>query len=286
MRRIAAWCLFAILISTSWTHCLGEASSPGLVMLCLNVGKADCILLSVEGRHYLVDTGYAATSDRLLEMLAHEQVASLDGVLITHNHKDHVGGLSALVDSSVRIDAFYAPAFCTDAYNSRHPAYAAAARRGQALQTLRAGDRIPITDSAWFDVLAPDRLNTDNENNNSLVVRLVSPDGSILLTGDMKFEEEYLLLKAATLTATDVLKVGFHGDDTSTSSSFLSAVRPRVAVICTSTAEEPDTPAKDTLFRLASFGCTTFVTQDAASAVRVVLSDGHLSVDLEDWHTE
>ena len=114
-------------------------------------------------------------------------------------------------------------------------------------------------------------------------MRLETPHGNVMLTGDMKFEEEYDLLKSGADLKADVLKVAFHGDDTSCSSSFLSAVRPRAGVICTSTAEEKDTPSRSTLFRLASIGCSVYVTQDAVSAVRVTLSNGDISVGMENW---
>lgn len=263
-----------------------EQAGDGVTMLCLNAGKADTILLKTEGRFYLIDTGYRRTSDRLLSMLAHEGVTRLSGVFLTHNHKDHYGGLSDLCASGIRIDAFYASACCVDGTGSGHPMVIAAARRGRTVQFLKSGDTVRVSDHAAFAVLGPTRLNTDNENNNSLVMRLDTADGSILLTGDMKSEEEALLLSEGLLTRTDVLKVAFHGDDTATSAAFLSAVRPRVAVICTSSAEEKDTPAKDTLRRLASVGCAAYVTQDAPDAVRVVLQSGKATVTLENWEQD
>ena len=275
-------CFLVLLICLPLPSCAEEASG-GVSMVCLNAGKADCILLTVEGRFYLVDAGYRKYADQMITMLTRENVDRLSGVFLTHNHKDHYGGLSALVDSGIPVDAFYTPAYCVDSLDGKHPLVQAAARRGQTVRKLTAGDTVGISDDALFQVLGPTRLNTENENNNSLVLRLESPDGSILLTGDMKFEEEYLLLSESLLTRTDVLKVAFHGDNTSTSASFLNAVRPRAAVICTSSQEEKDTPSKDTLYRLASVGCKTYVTQDAVSAVRVTLDRGKITVTLEDW---
>ena len=263
--------------------CKAEEERHCVEMLCLNVGKADCILLHIDEAYYLIDAGYKRTSDRMLEMLAHEGVERLNGVFLTHNHKDHYGGLPALTATSIPIDAFYAPVYCIDGTGPKHPAVVAAARRGQTARFLASGDTIEVSETSKIEIIGPTKLDKSNENNNSLVMRVETPEGSILLTGDMKFDEEYCLITAGLLKPADVLKVAFHGDNTATSSPFLSAVKPRVGIISTSSKEEKDTPAKDTLYRLASTGCKIYVTQDAVSAVRITLKDGKTDVQMENW---
>ena len=76
-------CLTILLLSLLPAAAFAEAPE-GVTMLCLNIGKADCILLKLEGRAYLVDTGYKRTSDKMLGMLAHEGVTRLDGFVRGH----------------------------------------------------------------------------------------------------------------------------------------------------------------------------------------------------------
>ena len=255
-----------------------EDESQGIRMVCLNVGKGDAILLSLEGRHYLVDTGYKRTWKSLKTMLEKENVRRLDAVFITHPHKDHMGGLDKLLASDIKVDAIYAPAISQAGNGSSHPVAAAAAKAGRHARFLDAGDLISVSAVAFFEVLGPVRLNMENENNNSLVMKLVSRDGSVLLTGDMKAEEEFSLLRAGVLSPCDVLKVPFHGDGSASTTSFLRAVRPRVSVISTSTKEEKDTPDKGTLTRLAAAGSKIYVTQDAPDAVAVQLRNKKATV--------
>lgn len=260
-----------------------EEDTDCVRLYALNVGKADCLILQAEGKTYLIDTGYERTAARMLTALEQLQVKHLDGVFITHQHKDHVGGLDKLVHSDIAIDAFYAPAFSLEGTGAGHAAVIAAARCGQSVHFLKAGDVVQVSSSAAFSVLAPERYNDDNENNNSLVMCFTSAHGSILLTGDMKNEEEYLLLKSGRLTACNVLKVAFHGDDTSTSSSFLKIVKPRIGIISTSTEEEADTPSSDVLRRLALVGCETHITQESEYGVCVTLKDGRPTAAAIEW---
>ena len=255
-----------------------EDRQRGIRMLCLNVGKGDAILISLEGRHYLIDTGYKRTWKSLRTMLERESVRHLDAVFITHPHKDHAGGLEKLLQSGIPVDQICAPRLSQVGCGEGHPAVLAAAEAGKQVRFLHAGDHIPVSHTAYFEVLGPIALNTDNDNNNSLVMNLVSRDGVILLTGDMKAEEELTLLKADVLAPCDVLKVPFHGKSAASTNAFLRAVRPKVSVISTSSKEEKDTPARDTLDRLASAGSRIYVTQDAPEAVLVELRNKSVSV--------
>lgn len=251
-------------------------------MITLNIGKADCVILMAGNRRFMVDTGYEQTAGMMLTALNSLNIARLDGVFITHNDKDHVGGLARLLSSDVQVGNVYAPAFSVDKRDEKHPVIAAAALRGMEPVFLNAGEVLTFDDLS-FTVLGPREQNMDNENNNSLVMTFSSPHGSILLTGDMKLEEEYTLLRAGVFTRCEVLKVPFHGDNSAMSVSLLNAVRPRMAVIPTSTEQEPDTPHKDTLRALASAGCETYVTQDLSDALLITLKDGKPSAKDLSW---
>ncbi len=257
-----------------------EDGSQGVRMVCLNVGKGDAILLSLEGKNYLADTGYKRTWKRLKTLLDQEGVRRLDGLFITHPHKDHMGALEKLLESGIHVGAVYAPALSQMGIGPAHPTVAAAAGAGMRVRFLEAGDLVSVSADAFFEILGPVTLNTENENNNSLVMRLVSPDGVILLTGDMKAEEEFSLLRAGLLSPCDVLKVPFHGKASACTAAFLRAVRPKLSVISTSSREEKDTPSKETLSRLASAGSKTVVTQDAPLAVLVLLKRRKTAVRL------
>ena len=239
MRRA---CIFLMLL-TLLPLCAGCAAADegaGTQLIALNIGKADCLLLQTQGKAYLIDTGWERTSAAMLELLRRNGVTHLDGVFLSHCDRDHYGGLQALAQSDIQVDAWYAAAIYYDIPSAGHPMIAAAALRGQEVSWLRAGDEIRISDQAAFRVIGPLTQDTQNENNNSLILHVQTADGSILLTGDMKLDEEYALLEAGVVPACDVLKIPFHGDNSATSDSFLQAVSPKAALICTATAQIPE----------------------------------------------
>ena len=260
-----------------------EKGGPAVHLYALNIGKADCMILSYQNQHYLIDTGYEHTYPALETALKALEINSLQGVFLTHCHKDHEGGLMPLVKSNIEIDAIYAAEIFHDVKDKKHPAMLAAKERNMEVSFLKSGDVLPIGSDASLTVLGPVRKDTENENNNSLVMRFSSPHGSVLFAGDMKAEEEYDLLTEKLLSQTDVLKCGHHGDSEASSAAFLQAVRPTHALILTSTFEENDTPAPSTLKRLKSINSKVYVSQDAKDALHVEMQDGRITVSDMTW---
>ena len=80
--------------------------------------------------------------------------------------------------------------------------------------------------------VAPVKDYGDNLNDWSAVVRLDYGSASFLFTGDAEEQaEKDMISTGQNIRNVDVLKVGHHGSDTSTSQAFLDAVNPDYAVI-------------------------------------------------------
>ena len=283
MKKVCGMMLALSLLLSGMAPAFAESGGEAK-LLCLNIGKADCLLLFCGEKCWLVDAGYEQSYGALETALKEYGVERLDGVFLTHCHKDHSGGLAPLAQSAVPIDAWYAAAIYYDVKAGQHPAALAAQARGQEVAWLSAGDVIPAGDGASFTVLGPVSVDEDNENNNSLVLLFASPAGSILLCGDMKEEEEAELADEGRVSACTLMKVGHHGDSAILSKRFLAAARPAAAVISTSTEEEADTPAPSTLRKLKEIGCDTYVTQDCHDAILFTLDGGKVTgVDDITW---
>ena len=286
MRRLLAFLLIFCCLCLS--GCAEETGDAEVRLAALNVGKGDCLLLLLGEDAYLIDSGYDYTSNLLMEALRQYGVSRLRGVFLSHCDKDHSGGLMPLALSDVAVDAWYAASIYYDVPEGQHPAVLAAAARNAEVTWLSAGDTLTLGDGASLRVLGPLTVNVDNENNNSLVFLVETRQGDLLFTGDMKLEEEAALLEAGAIPPADLLKVPFHGDNTASSLSFVDAVHPAAALICTSTAQEPDTPASSILKRYSKAGADVYVTQDYAWGIEMSLSAGRVKAealhwDLPDW---
>ena len=271
---------FRRLLAGALTVLMCGTAQAQVELFAVNVGKGDALIVRAGDYTCLIDTGKEKAQEQLEVALKALGVEALDAVFITHTDKDHVGGLKWLRESGVEIRAIYASRYFPNTTEKKHPAVKAAKKLDLEVQWLGAGDSVPLGDSgAVFQVLAPAMEIPGDEDENSLVMMLDSPDGRILLTGDMEHMEEAALLTSGADLRCDVLKVANHGDSDATSAALIAACAPSVALISTDSAEKPGTPDAGIVRNLQGIGCAVCVTQDASLGVRVTLDGGRVAVE-------
>ena len=257
--------------------CAQADTASELSLLAINVGKADALLLRCGTSAWLTDTGSKKSAASLIRVLQNEGVTRLTGVILTHTHADHVGGLKALLDSGIVIEGIYASKYYVlKKEDGKHPVAKAIKKKDYEITWLAGGDELPL-DGGKLSVLGPLELNEEAENCNSLVLLAEGGGGSILLTGDMEFPEEDSLLKAGVIPQADVLKIGNHGEGDATSRQLVITVQPKLAVISTDSDEEPDTPDPRVIRLLKDQGIEYAVTQNSESGILVTLKNGEIT---------
>lgn len=266
-----------------FSACAPAMAQSEVSALFINVGKADAILVFLGEERYLIDSGTKDSHEQLMRVLDVYGISHLDAVFVTHTDKDHAGGLKKLFKAGMTTDVLYTSAFYTETVLDDHRTYEAAEKYEVPLQWLKAGDTVTASDGSVFQVLGPLSQDPLSDNNNSLVMRLETAEGSMLLTGDMELDEEAELLGAGLIAPADVLKVAHHGEDDATSLAFALQVSPQWSVISTSTAEEPDTPDQKVVSRLMQAKSSVAVTQDAEVGILVSLSGGQASAQRINW---
>lgn len=260
--------------------CLCGSGRAEVELIAVNVGKGDALLLRTGGYTCLIDTGKSDAAEQLEQALKYYDIQALDAVFITHTDKDHAGGLKKLRKSGVEIRSIYASRFHPETSAKKHQALDAAEKLDLEVNWLMAGDEVALKGTdAVLRVLAPIREIPDSENDNSLVMMLDSPDGRILLTGDMEYLEEMDLLSSGADLKCDVLKVPNHGDGDACSPYLITACAPSVALISTDSEEKSDTPDASVLANLERSGCAVYVTQDSDVGVRVTLKEGEAEAE-------
>ena len=264
------------------TGCTGEkAAEPEMSLLAINVRKADALLLRCGTSAYLIDTGSKKSADDMLAVLRGEGITRLTGVILTHTHADHVGGLKALLESGIEIENIYTSKYYVlKKEDGKHPVDKAIKKTDYEVTYLASGDTLPL-DGGKLTVVGPLEKNEEAENCNSLVLLAEGGGGSILLTGDMEFPEEASLLDAGLIPHADVLKIANHGESDATSDALVAAVSPSLAVISTNTVDEPDTPDPRVMRLLSGANIPVLITQDSEQGILVTLRGGEIITEIK-----
>ena len=148
------------------------------------------------------------------------------------------------------------------------------------------GDEIKLDRHTHFEVLHPKEGFSITEsplNNNSLVLKLVYGNTSVLFTGDIEEDAERLMLDDNVDVEADVLKVAHHGSGGSTTKEFLEAVNPKAAVISVG-KNNFGHPAERVLYELSEKGIMVFRTDERGavilkSNVKEIIIKGFLKVE-------
>lgn len=235
----------------------------------IDVGQADAILVQCDGKNMLIDGGNAPDSNLMYTYLKKHNVTHLEYVIGTHAHEDHIGGIPGALQVAT-VDTVYCPSttYTTKAFKNFA---AAVAKRNKAITVPTVGTTFNLG-SAVCTILA---VNTDKKdmNNTSIVMRVVYGNTTFLFTGDAEREVEQKLLDSGVDLKADVLKVGHHGSNSSTTYPFLREVMPEYAVICVGTDNTYGHPTNDTLSRLRDAEVKTFRTDKQGDIICV--SDGN-----------
>lgn len=249
--------IYSDLSSQVGAYTSGDTTAGNLTIEVLDVSQGDSILVrSPAGKTMLVDAGDADIGPTIVANLKAEGVTSLDMAVASHAHEDHIGGYQTVI-SQFSIGTFY-----DSGYPSTSSTYekllTTIDQKNIKFVTPLAGQTINLDPAITIEVLSPNGKNRGEIHDNILVLRLVYGKTSILLTGDMPDTLEKKI--SSSLKPTTVLKVGHHGSKTSTSTSFLTIIKPEVAVISVGTGNTYDHPAPETLKRIQATGAKTFRT--------------------------
>jgi competence protein ComEC len=261
---IAVVLLCAILLISPLLPGAGDTS-----MTVLNVGQGLSVVLDSDDHTAIVDCG--SSSGENAGAIAHEFLqnkgqTSIDLLILTHFHADHINGVLFLL-SRINISAIAIP----------DPDGSFVAEEIIDLARKRGTDIIYVTETLEVTLgginlfLYPPLGFGDDENERGLSI-LCQGELSALITGDMNSSGERTLLRYAALPDIDALVVGHHGSKYSTCEELLAAVTPEFAIIPVG-ENNYGHPADDTLSRLEEFSIVIYRTDLMGNVTVAASSD-------------
>lgn len=206
------------------SDCHRSQPPASLELRFLDVGQGDAVLIRSQDKVVLVDAG---PSDAVVGQLRGLGVSTIDLLVASHAHSDHIGGADAVL-SQLTVRNYLDNAVPATTQINQTVIGLVASRQVTYLQptarTITVGD-------ATLQVIPPADSGTGDQNNASVGLILRRGSFRALLTGDGEQEEIAAWLAAAAIPDVDVLKAAHHGSSTGVTAAWLNQARPEVVVI-------------------------------------------------------
>ena len=279
--------LFAVLF---WHPFPPDVRRGELALSVIDVGQGDSLLVCFpDGKLMLVDGGGILTfgrqakpkidigEDVVSPYLWSRSIRKLDVVALTHAHDDHARGLPAIIEN-------FHPAQLWTGATPPSPVWTDIQQKAAATRVNivpMSSGRILEFGGTTIEVLSPPAdyvAGASPRNNDSLALRITYGSRSFLLTGDMEKPMEFGALASGENLRADVLKVGHHGSNTSSTDSFLDAVAPVYALISDGFENSFRHPHPEVLGRLAAHHAAIYRT-DLEGLITVRTDGRRLSIE-------
>jgi competence protein ComEC len=234
----------------------------------IDVGQGDSIYIKTPSQNILIDGGNRGNT--ALNYLRNQGVSSLDLMIGTHPHADHIGGLINVMQA-IPVTEVIDPAV-VHTTKTFEDYLDLIDQKDIKFSEGRAGMSRDLGGGTMMKILHPTAPSSSQLNDASVVVRLTFGEVSFLFTGDAEKGAEQAMLSRGVNLNSDILKVGHHGSRTSTTLPFLNAVSPSTAIIMCGKGNQYGHPHDETLSKLSGAGIDIYRTDLHGSIV--ITTDG------------
>ncbi|MGM0524305.1 MAG: MBL fold metallo-hydrolase [Bacillota bacterium] len=252
-----------------------------MIVHFIDVGQGDSILIETASGNILVDAGNW-NGRAVIDYLNNRGISHLDLMIATHPDADHIGQMPLILEA-LTVDEVWMNGVESTSKTFENTINLIM-EKDIVYYEPEVGDGIDFGDVA-IDVLGPITRTTD-ANKDSIVTQVTHGAVGIMLTGDAGVKEEASLInRFGNGLMSDILKLGHHGSNTSTSQAFLDAVSPEAVIISASENNSYGHPHEEVVERLVTSGVDVYQTSQHGDVV--FRSDGATIklIDANDYPT-
>lgn len=258
--------------TTETTTQMPEMANPSgeLTLTMIDVGQADSFLLVQDGKTMLVDCGTRSTGEDVVKYLNEQGITRLDYVIGTHPHDDHMGGMYDVITNfeigkiimpEVEVGKVTTNWYVKLMQEIKQGAYE--------LEYAKLGAVYDLGEAS-FKIIGPIETDESNLNNYSIVLKVTFGDMDVIMTGDAETKVEKDIIESGETLGAEILKVGHHGSDTSSSDEFLDAVSPLYALISAKVGNKYEHPIKSTMQKLEKRKIEVYRTDENGTVVATI----------------
>ena len=222
----------------------------------LDVGQGDSIFIELPNNEtMLIDAAESYQSENIINYLKNLNYQKIDYVIGTHPHTDHIGGLKDIINT-FEIGKIYMPKVVstTKTYESL---LMAIKDKNLKINTAKAGTSIIDTDTLKINILAPNNSIYTELNNYSVVTKITYGTTKFLFMGDAEKLSENEIKENVTA---DVIKIGHHGSNTSSSIDFIKKVNAKYGIISVGLNNKYNLPKEETITNWENSGTKIYLT--------------------------
>ncbi len=250
-----------------------ERKDSNFTIYYLDVGQGDCSIIICDDVVMMIDTATVNQKNKIDNALLALDIDEIDFLVITHQHDDHMGNAEAIINK-YSVKNIVMPSI-GDGYDVNFNIYESL------LKTISDNNVNPISasscdsfmlGSANIDILSPTK-HYNELNDMSIVLKVTYGSTSFLFQGDASKKVEQQLINDGVDVSADIIKVGHHGSNTSTTETYLSYVNPSACIISYGKGNDFHHPNPNVIDRLDNMNIDVYLTLYNGNIT--VVSDGN-----------